>query len=194
MGSISWSANFLAVMRQPSFKTVSSIAFLLVAVLLATTPAQAGVFTFVYSNVEGPVPGTVSGTITLPDGDGTFAASLITVESAPAALGYTTPVDVTQLTTQLANSFVVSGGQIDKANSRFGVQHSSLVFLLNYFSLGSAASPFGNLNIKSGVEDSASSTLVYSSAPAAVPEPTSMAILGLGALGMAYRARRKSNR
>jgi hypothetical protein len=29
---------------------------------------------------------------------------------------------------------------------------------------------------------------------AAVPEPTSMAIFGLGALGMAYRARRKSHR
>lgn len=32
---------------------------------------------------------------------------------------------------------------------------------------------------------------VYGS-PAAVPEPTSMAIFGLGALGLAYRARRKS--
>jgi hypothetical protein len=32
----------------------------------------------------------------------------------------------------------------------------------------------------------------YSSAIAAVPEPTSMAIFGLGALGMAYRACRKS--
>jgi formylglycine-generating enzyme required for sulfatase activity len=31
-----------------------------------------------------------------------------------------------------------------------------------------------------------------SSDPPAVPEPTSMAIFGLGALGMAYRARRKS--
>lgn len=46
--------------------------------------------------------------------------------------------------------------------------------------------------------NSKSSTLGFrvaslsSSAPPAVPEPTSMAIFGLGALGMAYRARRKA--
>ena len=34
--------------------------------------------------------------------------------------------------------------------------------------------------------------LTLNTAPATVPEPTSMAIFGLGALGMAYRARRKA--
>jgi formylglycine-generating enzyme required for sulfatase activity len=34
--------------------------------------------------------------------------------------------------------------------------------------------------------------LLLPSSPPAVPEPTSMAIFGLGALGMAYRARRKA--
>ena len=45
---------------------------------------------------------------------------------------------------------------------------------------------FQNFNIGFRVVSLSGST------PPAVPEPTSMAIFGLGALGMAYRARRKA--
>ncbi|MGB5596147.1 MAG: hypothetical protein WBM62_19225 [Crocosphaera sp.] len=54
--------------------------------------ANAATFGFSFSNVDGPVNGTVEGTIELPDGDGTFAATSVFVTSAPAALGYTTPL------------------------------------------------------------------------------------------------------
>ncbi|MBC1194917.1 PEP-CTERM sorting domain-containing protein, partial [Microcystis aeruginosa BLCCF158] len=46
--------------------------------------------------MDGPVSGTVSGTIELPDAalttDGIYAATALSVTSAPAALGYTLPV------------------------------------------------------------------------------------------------------
>lgn len=197
MGAIGWTRNFLTVTRQPNFKTVSRIASLLVAVLLGTTPVQAGVFTFVYSNFSGPVSGTVSGTITLPDGDGIFTASSIIVGSAPAALGYTTPINVTNYSTITNNYFVVSGGQIVKASSTFVASTAVDAFGVGASGYGSfltmKGSPGSPSAAFSGVVDTSSVTLTYASAPAAVPEPTSLAILGLGALGVAYRARRKSS-
>jgi hypothetical protein len=56
------------------------------------------------------------GEITLPDGDGTFAAILVFVTSLPAALGMTAPVS-TMGDTPAVNSFVVSGGVNDNAAS-----------------------------------------------------------------------------
>ena len=77
-------------------------------------------YNFSFSNVNGPVGGTVAGTIILPDGDGTFAASGITVTSAPATLGYTYPFDVlANLTAVLQNTFTVTGGAIDPVASSF---------------------------------------------------------------------------
>ena len=82
--------------------------------------AQAATFNFSFSNVDGPVSGTVQGTIGLPDGNGTFAATLVIVTSAPAALGYTFPYNVlADLTSIFANSFTLSGGAIIANNGLF---------------------------------------------------------------------------
>jgi len=91
-----------------------------VAVLLAwALPVQAGViFNFSFSNVDGPAAGTVQGTFTLPDGDGIFSASAATITSAPAALGYTTPLPLDFVNgTLFENTFTVVAGQIDATAS-----------------------------------------------------------------------------
>ncbi|MGK7947173.1 MAG: PEP-CTERM sorting domain-containing protein, partial [Microcystaceae cyanobacterium] len=75
-----------------SLSTVLAVATLSMGAMAQS--AQAATFNFSFSNEDGSVPGTVEGTIELPDGDGTFAASSIFVNSAPAALGYTLPFDI----------------------------------------------------------------------------------------------------
>ena len=90
-----------------------SVALATVATATLAPVASAATFNFSFSNVTGPVNGTVQGTLTLPDGDGTNAATSLIVTSAPAALGYTLPFDVmANLTNLLSNSFTVSGGVI----------------------------------------------------------------------------------
>jgi hypothetical protein len=56
--------------------------------------ANADTFTFGFTNTQGNVNGTVTGTILLPDGDGTNAATQVTIDSYPAyfaANGYPAP-------------------------------------------------------------------------------------------------------
>ena len=71
-------------------------------------PVQAATFTFDFSNVNGAVSGEVSGRFVLPDGNGTFAATSVTIDSYPARLGLgTTPII---LSWGSENSFTVSSG------------------------------------------------------------------------------------
>lgn len=175
-------------MRQWNFKAVSNCALLMLAFLMAPATVQGAVYTFSFQNIDGPVSGTVSGTITLPDGDGTFQASSIFILSAPAALGYTTPFDVlTVMTLNIANSFDVSGGQI-QASSSFASQSNANAFTLNYFTFGSLLSLISGGGRTSGVVDLNGTTLTYG--VASVPEPSPLAIFGIGALCLAFRARR----
>lgn len=164
----------------------------LASLLLISVPAQAGaIFSFSFQNVGGNVPGTVSGTITLSGtGDGTFAATSIIVDAAPATLGYTYPFDVlSNMPTVFSNSFVVSNGQIDKGASEFGSASVGFnsYFTLNYLSAGSIFSNPAGIS----VEDFTSTTLSYNSSPtpAAVPEPsTSFALVAV--CGVIYGLRR----
>ncbi len=55
--------------------------------LLSASQAKAASFNYEFMNVNGAVPGTVKGTITLPDGDGNFPASAVTITTYPASLG-----------------------------------------------------------------------------------------------------------
>ena len=130
-------------------------------------PAQAiQLFNFSFNNVSGPVNGTVSGTLDLPNGDGTFAATSLKINSAPAALGYTQPVDVlSYFPNVISNSFTVSNGTITA--SSFGVQEDgSAAILLNFQpgSYGTLLSEVGTGSVFSGVIDTNSTTLTYSPA------------------------------
>ncbi|ACK67181.1 hypothetical protein PCC8801_3204 [Rippkaea orientalis PCC 8801] len=149
-----------------------------------TNVANAATFGFSFSNVNGPVGGTVEGTIELGDGDGTFAATSVIVTSAPAALGYTEPFDIlANFTTVLSNTFTVTGGMINSAASSFaacsnGCTSPASGLLLNFPGVGTALSIQNTIFVTNGVLDSFNSTLSYSST-GAVPEPLTM--LGAGA-------------
>jgi hypothetical protein len=130
-------------------------------------PAQAiQLFNFSFNNVTGPVNGTVSGTLELPNGNGTFAATSMKINSAPAALGYTQPVDVlSYFPSVVNNSFTVSNGTITA--SSFGVQDlGNAAITLNFLPgiYGTLLSKVGAADAFSGVVDTNSTTLTYSPA------------------------------
>ena len=169
----------------------------LAALLLISAPAQAGaIFDFSFQNVNGNINGTVSGKITLSGtGDGAFSATSILVNAAPAGPGYTVPFDVLSVMNGvLANTFVVSGGQIDKNLSWYGSQSTTEAFTLNFPGFGSLLSIAGAGSASVGVIDSTNSTLSYSTPPAAVPEPsTAFALAAVcGVIGGLRRMRRSA--
>lgn len=154
-------------------------------------------FNFQFQNVDGLISGTVSGKITLSGtGDGVFSATSIIVEAAPAALGYTTPFDVFTLMNQdIQNTFTVSGGQIVSSGSSFGKQSNNNAFALNFSALGSLLTPIVGTNPSSGVQDATDSTLTYSSAPSAVPEPsTAIALITLCGVASGLRRMRRQHK
>ncbi len=129
-------------------------------------PAQAiQLFNFSFDNTVGPVNGTVSGTLDLPNGNGTFAATSLKINSAPAALGYTQPVDVlSYFSLVLDNSFTVFNGTITA--SSFAATNLIDGLALNFVpgSFGSLLNTVGTNYDFSGVADINSTTLTYTPA------------------------------
>ncbi|MGB5595088.1 MAG: hypothetical protein WBM62_13750, partial [Crocosphaera sp.] len=172
------------------------------SVLGSANVAHAATFNFSFSNVIGNTPGTVEGTIELPDGDGTFAATSIVVTSAPAALGYTTPFDVLANSLDiLVNSFNVLGGEIDDATSNVAIifnvgTANGSVFSLGFPGFGSRLGVNGIpvTGGNNGVVDVNDTTLAYSAVTAeTTPEPTSIVtLLGVGVLGVASKLKKKA--
>lgn len=161
-------------------------------------------YNFSFSNVTGPVGGTVAGTITLPDGDGTFAASGITVTSAPAALGYTYPFDVlANLTVVPQNTFTVTGGAIDPVASSFFAFFSPNNLIGSAFGLSADVGVNGSLfNIQlsstpeTGVIDGNNSTLAFAPVPwetDSLPVVGSTILFGLGLWGKRKLAQKQIN-
>lgn len=152
------------------------------AALLSASQAKAALFNYEFINVNGAVSGTVKGGITLPDGDGTFAASLVTIDSYPALLGLgATPIALNGLI--ISNSFTVGGGQI-LSSDFFGLINDFTALALNGQSdCGSGVTFLDALNASdcgvTGVLDSASSTLSFSPGAASVPGP--LPLLGAAA-------------
>lgn len=153
--------------------------------------ATAATFGFSFSNVDGPVNGTVEGTIELPDGDGTFAATSVFITSAPAALGYTTPLDAFTIGDIAANSFTVANGMIDFSASSFGVSSSLDVFTLNFGSgIGSQLNIQGSGSLGTGVVDLDNSTLIDA---ATTPEPTTIfGLLLVGGVGLLSKRQKQA--
>ncbi|MFT4792635.1 MAG: hypothetical protein ACJAVR_000128 [Paracoccaceae bacterium] len=155
--------------------------------------AEAATYDFSFDNLDGPVAGTVSGYIVLGDGDGTFTASTVKVTGAPAALGYTLDYDVlANMLNVIQNSFVVSGGLIDSANSVFSAKNGNDSFYLNY-QTGNEGTLFnikGSAHQYTGVQDTNSSILTYSVSTVPLPAAAPLLIVGLVGLGLLGRKRR----
>jgi hypothetical protein len=155
------------------------------AALLSASQAKAALFNYEFINVNGPVSGTVKGGITLPDGDGTFAASLVTIDSYPASLGLgATPITLLLgVDTTFTNSFTVGGGQILSSDFFSLINDSTALALNDTFVCAPGVSFLDLFNASdcgaTGVLDSASSTLSFSPAAASVPGP--LPLLGAAA-------------
>ena len=163
------------------------VGFLALATVLVSAHAgNAAIFNFSFSNVTGKVTGTVSGTINLPNGDGTFAATSVTVNSFPVGLGYD-PTNWNWVTLSSENTFIVKSGNISVAagSNFYGSKPCGAAFCALGMNV-QWAEPFVTFLDAfngSGVIDGVKvPTLTFSSA-GAVPEP--LTILGTGtALGM----------
>lgn len=160
-------------------------------------PAQAiQVFNFSFNNVQGAVPGTVSGTLDLPNGDGTFAATSLKINSAPATLGYTQPVDVLSYFTNVVdNSFTVFNGTITA--SSFAAVNLTHGLTLNYLpgSVGSFLNTVDTPQAFLGVVDTNSTTLTYTPATPVPFDTTPGAMLStIPVLALMYRWKQSRSR
>ena len=160
----------------------------LISVFSMTDTANAAIFGFSFSNVDGLVNGVVEGTVELPDGDGMFSATAVTINSFPTALGLP-PAPIDALAAGFEdNTFMVTDGEITGADllSRINIQTG--------FSLSDASNNAGPtfldaLNAEdfgaTGVLDNDSFTLVFTSSPVSTPEPDSvLTFLSLGLFGI----------
>lgn len=131
------------------------------------------------------VPGTVRGTITLPDGDGTHYPTTIVITEYPLALA---PPDLEIIPTSwqtAAGSFQVTNGQITDASFLATTQDLFGIFSLNYangtnsFTLDQATTIVSN---RDGFAE-----VTSSSSP--IPEPSAAILGALGTLALLRRKR-----
>jgi hypothetical protein len=169
------------------------------ALWVSAGAAQASVvFSFSFTNVTGSVAGTVTGTVTLGDGDGTFAATALTIDAGPAGLGYSFPVlGLGGFSSVILNSFTVTGGAIDVSSVDFlgqisGAGGAYLGLSALYAGNATFLDKFGSGNNGgTGVRDLTSSTLSFAvpAAAAAVPEPASLALVSVALAGLTAASR-----
>ncbi|MBS9382837.1 MAG: hypothetical protein HEQ24_00780 [Dolichospermum sp. BR01] len=161
-------------------------------------PAQAiQVFNFSFDNTNGAVNGTVSGTLALPNGDGSFAATSVKINSAPAALGYTQPVDVLSFPFLYANSFTVFNDTIT-SSTFLAAKGDEAIFVLIKNNSGfyySALNTFGTSDVFSGVGDMFSTTLTYTPAtPVPFDTTPGAMLLTIPVLALMYRWKQSRSR
>jgi PEP-CTERM motif len=170
------------------------------AMLLATTSqARADLdFSFEIDNTIGTVSGSVFGRILGLTDNATSSASQVLIDSFPAGLNSiagSTPINAMLWDQQLQNSFTVSAGQV--VGGGFWSQQTISGFPQGFqLYINGGAGPFNFLNIDGqdqlyvwGDDGLAASHI----APLrSVPEPSSMALLGLGIAGAAFVARHRN--
>ena len=160
--------------------------------------ANAAIFNFSFNNENCAVSGTVSGTITLPDGDDTFAATDVTITTLPAGLGLPAAPVNALAGGSVENSFNVIGGAINLAATSFLGLINGLTALAFSTTLNGGAGTFldalnGNNFGATGVLDTDSSSLTFSSNAVSTPEPTSIiTLIGVGVLGVASKLKKKA--
>lgn len=184
-------------------RTLCAVVCLLCACCLL---ANADLYTFEITNTQGNVPGSVSGTILLPDGDGAnLAATEVTVEAYPAyfmANGYPPPplyVMSWPEMTGFVNRFTVQGGQVTAAQfyRNLNATDYSVSLAFNYANNGNRSNYLAFFDWSYGVhggdgEDQLvwgpwglSGAGIQPDPPAAVPELGSIILFGTVMLGSA---------
>jgi hypothetical protein len=166
----------------------SCMIFVASAAVIASLPAaKADNFQFSFTNTYGDVSGTVTGEILGLTNNATSAATSVIITGFPAALDlpFTSPINVTSWTVQQQNEFTETNGQVT-AGAFWATESDTYRFYLDgdgvYNFLGSdSLQVYGNNYI--------AADNITPLAATAVPEPASLALLGLsaGVIGLLRR-------
>ncbi len=190
--------------KNKAFGLTASI-LALSSVLGSASVANAATFGFSFDNTSGDTPGTVSGTIELPDAaltvDGGYTASSVVVTSAPTDINLSTPFDfVANALNTLGNTFQVVAGNIVIAGTEFFIQTvpsptTNYILSFNDSRAGQAADLPGtsNRNVATTSNDPGGLHLTFTApASASTPEPTSViTLICVGVLGVASKKLKK---
>jgi hypothetical protein len=166
------------------------------ALALSASAQASQTFNFTFSDVDNKLDGTssISGTILIDgDGDGTFAASSITLINAPSSLvgGITSGDFIFEASSIYTNTFTISGGAITAAvfdgDNKVTDPDAMLAFNMHGFAGYFLNSSYEISDSIGGVE-----SLTFSAAAAPVPEPATWALFmaGAGLMGAGARRRR----
>lgn len=155
--------------------------------------AKAGtIFSFSFVDDFNPTD-VVSGTLVLPDGDGVgLAATTVTVNVAPAALGYILPLDVMSLGPVGINSFDVVAGNIVSADFQSGDGVNQVFTLTNQATSSDLSSPDYSV-VDFAFINGLSTTFerIGSTESGTASAPASILLFGLGLAGIGLLKRRR---
>lgn len=156
------------------------------AVLTITaTASQAAIYNYSFSSTSG----TISGAITLADGNGSFSATSLTIDTAPSIPGFIIPLDFINSSYDIHdNSFVVSEGNIISAEfwAHKDNNHSDFQFNSESFGFFEHEDTAQNFHLVRGP---------FSISPSVVPLPAALPLYGAGVavLGfIGWRRKRKA--
>jgi hypothetical protein len=152
-----------------------------------SSSASATSYDYSFSNVDGAVNGTVTGTIVLPNGDGTFTATSVSIDSYPSALGLG-PTPISSYIQELENTFTVSGGNITSGEFEGNLDGETALFISSDFLTGGSGLDLEGCGClaSEGVRDSTDLTLSF--APVATPIPATWTMLIAGFVGLGFFA------
>jgi hypothetical protein len=192
-------------MRSLSFNTCFSCAALLVLFCLAT-PTRAALVTYDVDLQSGDVGASVTGTVLFDTSTSTVQSTDLTLTTIESPTGdaatfqvvgsdftwYATPTTLTFDPIQFGSS--PSGARVEASISDSNVSFEFLTTNSGYFSPTQAGELFIIDNTAFKASNAFGSTLLFGTAPIAVPEPGTFAVAGLAvpALGFWVRKKHKS--